>query len=442
MRIKILFFLFLLLREISLNSSFENSEYFPLLDNNISFSMNLDNEDSNFYSTKEFDHLIDSFMHRYKITGASVAISNKERLIYAKGFGIADKETGEYVQPGHIFRIASISKLITAVGILKLFENGKLALGSKVFGQEGILNDDKFLNYKDPKFEKITISNLLNHTAGLSTSQDIPIFNSLSITKEMNLNNPVYIDDLIEYSLNRKLRSIPGKRYSYSNLGYAILGKVIERISGMPYEDYITMEILKPLGIKDMHLGKNFYQEKFSNEVMYFEPPGTPKCLSFDGSGEMVPLPYGGNNIELLGAAGGWVASSSELLRFITAIDGFDHQNDILSKNTIEMMTNSNSAGNGLFGWMGADNSGTWWRTGTFTGTTALVVRQENGINWIILMNTSNNKRKGLHSLLYHTMNKATARNNEWPDIDLFFEKNHNAFWPNDLIAASNKKIN
>jgi CubicO group peptidase (beta-lactamase class C family) len=387
--------------------------------------MNLSNRDSDNPGTQGIDLLIKSFLEKNHIMGASVAITDNEKLVYAKGFGIANNETGEIVQPGHLFRIASVSKLITAVAILHLYEQGLISLTDTVFGKNGILNDPRFLSFKDPRVGQITIKDLLNHTGGWSKRMGDPIFNPVYIAGKMNSKSISDLDMIIEYSLGEKLSYKPGAHYSYSNFGYAVLGRVIERVSKMKYEDYVIMNILRPAGIYDMHIGHNLYQEKFPNEVKYYEPAGSAYCLSVDGSENMVPMAYGGNDLNLLGAAGGWVVSAPELAKFITYIDGFDNQPDILRKETIFMMTNHEKAGAGLFGWRGADNHGTWWRTGTLSGTTALVMRQENGINWVIILNTSAYKRNRLHSRLSYTMFASVYRTKEWPEINLFNTKNN-----------------
>lgn len=83
-------------------------------------------------------------------------------------------------------------------------------------------------------------------------------------------------------------------------------------------------------------------------------------------------------------------------------------------------MANHELAGAGLFGWRGADKHGTWWRTGTLTGTTALVMRQENGVNWVILLNSSSYRRNRLHARLSRTMFSSVYSTKNWPDINLF----------------------
>ncbi|GAH01144.1 unnamed protein product, partial [marine sediment metagenome] len=143
---------------------------YPSLPNNeeVPFSLLLDNQYSDFEGTENIDREVNAFIKRWKIEGASLAVTKNERLVYAKGFGTANKQTGEEVKPGHLFRIASVSKLITAVAIMRLYEEGQLELDDPVFGESGILNDSVFVNYVDPRVEEITVRHLLNHTAGWS----------------------------------------------------------------------------------------------------------------------------------------------------------------------------------------------------------------------------------------------------------------------------------
>ncbi len=361
----VLFFFIFFFGEIAFSFSDKVTSNSTIQDENISFALNLENSDSDFGYTEQVDVLMNSFLEKYQIKGASVAVTIHDSLVYAKGFGYANEETGEKVQPGHLFRIASVSKLITAVAIMKLYEQKVLDLDETVFGPEGILNESAFLDYKDKRVEQITIRDFLNHTGGWDRMKGDPMFNSLYIARIMHADPPADLDLVIRYVLSQPLSFDPGTTYSYSNFGYAVLGKIIQEKTGVPYEDYVVMNILKPLGINDMHIGHSHYYEKYPNEVRYYEPAGSSNVPEFDGSGRMVPAVYGGDNIELLGAAGGWVASAPELARFIAVIDGHQGKPDILENETIHMMTDPMEAGTGLFGWRGSDNYGTWWRTGT-----------------------------------------------------------------------------
>lgn len=405
--------------EIALTFS-DKSYPFLIEDEEVAFSLKLENEFSELPETEIIDKYVSNFVKTWKIKGASVAVTQDEELIYAKGFGFANQENNEEVIPGHLFRIASVSKLITATAVMKLYEEGVLKLDDKVFGSKGILHTGIFPEYADKRLERIEVRHLLNHTSGWSRRSADPMFISLYIARKMDLEPPLQIDPVVEYAISKKLYYEPGTRYSYSNLGYAILGLIIEEKTGVPYEDYVMMNILKPIGIHDMHLGKSYLHEKYPNEVRYYATGKTQKAYSVNGSGDYVPIYYGGNNIELLGPAGGWVSSAPELAKFLTAIDGFSAQPDILKPETLEMMTDPNMAGRGLYGWRGNDSRGTWWRTGYFYGSTALMVRQQDGINWVILLNTSTYKQSRIHRYVSSMMFSAVNRVKEWPDQDLF----------------------
>jgi len=421
--------------------TFSDKGYPSLLgDKEVPFSLMLDNEFSDYEETEVIDRNVDAFIKRWKIRGASLAITKDERLVYAKGFGIANGETGEQVIPGHLFRIASVSKLVTAVAVMKLHEEGLLDLDARVFGPEGILSDSIYLDYRDSRIEEITIRHLLNHTAGWSRYSGDPMFSSLYIAHKMDVEAPAGFSDVLRFALSRRLNYRPGSRYSYSNLGYAILGEIVARKSGMPYQDYVVMNLLKPLDIHDMHIGRSYYQDKYPNEVRYHSSTGKMTVHSMDGSGEVVPIYYGGNNIELLGPAGGWVASAPELIKFLTAVDGFTEQPDILAPETIEQMTDPNLAGRGLFGWRGSDRHGTWWRTGYLTGSSALMVRQQDGLNWVVMLNTSTYKHSRIHRYVSAMMFTTVNRVKHWPSIDLFTMDTDQ---PNPIteIPATNPKL-
>ncbi|UCH14946.1 MAG: beta-lactamase family protein [Bacteroidales bacterium] len=414
-------FIILFFGEIAITFSYKGESNRNTPVNEITpLSYRLTNELSSNSSMASIDSIFEDFIKRKKIKGASVALTKDSKLIYAKGFGLADEETGTMVEPKHVFRIASVSKLITAVTIMKIAEEGMIEINDHVFGPEGILNDSVYLNYKDKRVEEITILNLLNHTSGWNNKKDDPLFQSLSIARKMNVEPPADIETIIKYYLQKNLYYNPGTRYSYSNFGYAVLGKVIEKVTGMSYEDYVQFAILHPIGIYDMHVGKSSFSERFKNEVCYYVQGRDSRVYSFDGSGKLAPQVYGGNNIELLSAAGGWVASAPELMKLIVAIDGFPEKPDILSDETVKLMTMASRRTRKLIGWRGADGYGTWWRTGTLAGTSALIMRNKNGINWVVLMNTSTKGKSKIHNEISKIMFKAVKSVEEWPDYDLF----------------------
>jgi CubicO group peptidase (beta-lactamase class C family) len=350
----------------------------------------------------------------------SVAVTKDGRLVYAKGFGYADEQNNEPVYAHHQFRLASVSKLVTAIAIMQLNEQEKFDLDDPVFGPTGILNDSTYRYYSDPRIEKITIRHLLTHTAGWSKRAGDPMFQTHLVARKMKTGLPVTNETTIQFVLKKKLNYEPGSKYSYSNVGYVILGKVIEKITKMTYEDYVKMNILYPLEIYDMQLGNSFYEEKTDNEVTYYENRSYGKVLAYNSNRNYVSRIYGGSDIKSLGAAGGWISSPAGLLRLVTAIDGFDTKPDMLKPESIRIMTSKDNDEGQPIGWKGSDSYGTWWRTGTLTGMSVLVTRQRNGINWIVAMNSTTVKKSHIHSETFRMMTGAISKVRSWPQYDLF----------------------
>lgn len=383
-------------------------------------SLRLTNNLSAYESMQGLDKQIEYFINRWNIVGASVAVVKDERLIYTKGFGYADQENNIKVEPKHLFRLASVSKLITATAIMKLVEDEKLSLSDTIFGINGILNQEKYSNIKDDKVKQITVENLLNHTAGWTNKKGDPMFLNQSIAKKMDKELPIDFETIVQYVLeNRKLDYKPGKKSVYSNFSYALLGLVIEEVTQKNYEEFVITDVLNPLGIYDMHLGSSLAEERYENEVKYYGLKGERKVLSSFGTGEYVPKYYGGNSMETLGAAGAWVASPSEIMKLIVAIDGFNMRKDMLSEESINKMTKS-SKHIRPFGWTGTDNNGYWWRTGTLSGTSALLKREKNGISWILIINTTPKYGARFPVQINKTMIRGLATVDDWPSYDLF----------------------
>lgn len=385
-------------------------------------SLSLENEYSYLYDLKEVDSAVNDLLKDWRIAGASVAIAREGRLVYAKGFGFADKEAGETVSPNHVFRIASVSKLVTAVAVMKLTEEGKIDIDDKVFGEEGILNDSIYLTIADKKMKDISVRDLLYHQGGWSSRSADIMFEPVMVAKAMGTPAPASPETIIRYALKQRLPYKPGTVYSYSNLGYTMLGKVIEKASGLEYEDYVSEYVLEPLGIYGMQIGGNLRENKCDNEVTYYDYDGSGLRLSCYGTGEMVPKTYGGTNITALSAAGGWIASPAQMMQLLVAIDGFDTTPDILSKKSIEEMTTPAKPIRTGMGWMYI-NDNDWVRTGTLAGSSALVVRKDDETSYMVVVNTSTWTGPRFTSEIKRTMEKALENVNNWPAHDLFEKK-------------------
>ncbi len=379
----------------------------------------LTNQLSDTSTTEKLDAQIERFMRQWEIKGASLAIMKDEKLIYAKGYGWANQEMEEHTEVKHIFRIASLSKLITAVAIMKLHEDGLIDLSDKIFGPDGLLDNPDFQEYRDKKAENITVEHLLRHKGGFGTRGGDPMFSLSLISNRLGFGRALTQDELVSYVLSQRLRFAPGTATSYSNFGYLLLSMVVERVTGIGYEQYVKSNILYPNGIYDMHLACNLFEERYPNEVKYYEPSNEEPIPSYDGSGILKPRCYGGNDIRLLSGAGAWVASPVELLKFVSMIDGRENVKDILSAQSISHMTSS-SASTLPIGWAKCTSSGSWTRTGTLSGTSALIKYNANGYSWVFITNTSSWKGSRFPRNIEQFFRGAMQKVSEWPQRDLF----------------------
>ena len=373
---------------------------------------------SDFSHSDYIERQVNRFLNKWELKGASLAIIKDEKLVYAEGFGEADFN-GRPVLPGNLFRVASVSKLITAIAIMDLVEKGRLSLSDKVFGPGAIIDNQYFQKVRDKKLYNITIRELLAHSGGWSQRYGDPAFNSISIAQKVGDTPPANMETYFKYVAGRRLSFPPGTQFSYSNMGYMFLGEVISTVTGKSYEDFVREEVLIPNGILDMHIGHSARSEKCPNEVDYFEQRGSREIYDYKGSGTLVPKSYGGNPIELLGAAGGWICSSVELARLMVLIDGHPEIKDILSQETIHKMTDSTYA-KGPLGWLVTTDYGNWVRTGSMAGSVAMLKRQSNGMSWVFLSNTSSWKGSKFTYEINRLIQRINHRVKQWPEQDLF----------------------
>lgn len=314
----------------------------------------------------------EAFMTKFSVPGLSVAIARQGVLVYNEAFGLADREQRQALTPSHLFRIASVSKPITSVGIFTLIEKGKINLQDTVFGRGGILGND----YGTPPYKtyirEVTVDHLLTHSAGGWPNDDSdPMFQF-----------PQYSHaELISWTLdNLPLQHPPGEHFAYSNFGYCVLGRIIEKVTQVPYEEYIRREVLRPCGIDQMQIAGNTRDVRAPNEVIYYEQNAAD--------------PYS-MNVRRMDSHGGWLASSSDLVRFAVNIGGIKSQPGLLRSDSITTMVTPGPANpradevKYARGWNVRNNGrGNWWHAGSLPGTTSILVRTARGFCWSALTNT------------------------------------------------------
>lgn len=332
---------------------------------------------------RELDELIYNYKTRYDIAGVSYAISSTEKseILYKKGIGFAIVEEQERVRPDHLFRLASVSKQFTALCVMKLVDEGLLSVEDKVFGREGILKDE--FNAVPERATLVTVRHLLDHTSGWTSNPD-PMFTSSFRGWTLH--------QLIQHVLGLQ-QNIPGAGYSYYNLGYGMLGMVIEKVTGKPYEVYLK-EVLAKAGISDIHVGGDRSGRR-PNEVVYYSQDGTNGY---------------GNNMEVIAAAGGVIASTEQMLKLLTYIDGRNNVPDILSPETRKLMFTKSSTASATsstfyaLGWRGGHRlfPDSFYHGGNLAGTATMWVVGPQ-YNVVLLLN-SRSYKDGFDDNMYYLM--------------------------------------
>jgi CubicO group peptidase (beta-lactamase class C family) len=377
-----------------------------------------------------FEARIPQLMTKWGIPGGSVAVVKDERLVFAKGYGSADREANAPVTTASLFRVASLSKPLTAAAVLRLLQEGRLSLDDPVFR--------KYLSPApppgmpvDPRLFQVTVRHLLEHAGGWDREAGFdPMFYSREIAAALKKPGPSSAGDIIKFMSGQPLDFAPGARYDYSNFGYCVLGRVIEKITGKTYHEALQELVLGPAGITGMTLGRTRLEDAAAGEVRYYDFSGAdPAASVFPPGTAKVPGPYGGFYIEAMDAHGGWLASATDLLKFLVRIDGRTRKADILEASTVQTMIArpdlsdwSGAATYYALGWqirpVGGDAN--WWHTGSLPGTTSILVRAANGLAWAGLFNSRPLDADGFALELDRTFWDAVGAVTAWPETDLF----------------------
>jgi N-acyl-D-amino-acid deacylase len=381
-----------------------------------------------------FDRLAQSLMKKYNLPGGAIAVMKDGKLVFARGYGYANRDTREPVQPDSAFRVASLSKPITSAAVLKLVEEGKLHLDDKVVD---ILSDLQPLPnaQPDPRFANITVRELLWHAGGWNSATSFdPMFMSLQIAAATQTKPPAGPWQIARYMRGQPLQFAPGTQYAYSNFGYCVLGRVIEKITGEPYEKFVREKILKPIGITRMRIGASLDGKQAPGEVRYYTSKDELAKNAFPNGLEKVPLPYGGFHLEAMDAHGGWIASAIDLARFAAALN--DPKHCPLKPLTLEAMyapppapvsRKSDGSLESVYygcGWQvrpaGQNGKPNYWHNGSLPGTNTWLVRRGDGLSWAMLFNQRSEDKKLPDSAIDSALHRAADAVEKWPDHDLF----------------------
>ena len=279
-------------------------------------------------SVPEIDAYAQDFLSKWDVPGAAYAVVWQGRLVVAAGYGYADLARTQPVRPEHLFRVASVSKPITAVATLKAVEEGLITLDTKAFDVLADLLPPT--GPADARLLDITVADLLHHTSGFTLyNLSDPFRRTKEVASAMGTSNPPASEAIVGFMARQPLGFAPGEGFAYTNVGFVTLGRIIERAAGMPYEEYVRAQIFSPMGITQARIGFARQAERLDGEVEY-DSRGIVWPSIFDGEGN-VPAAYGGVHTRAFDASSGWVLSAVDLARFAASVDGAATVPDLLS---------------------------------------------------------------------------------------------------------------
>jgi D-alanyl-D-alanine carboxypeptidase len=310
------------------------------------------------------DALVKSYLSAYDVPGLSLAYGTGQRILFIRAYGLADRHDQAPVSPQSLFRIASLSKSFTSAAVFTLVEAGQLRTSDHVFGPAGILSSFVLPQHAD-ELQVITVEHLLTHTAGgWSNKEHDPMFH------ETDRDRTVFLQRTLD---SYPLEFAPGTHYAYSNFGYFLLGRVIEKVTGMPYGEYVQNHVLAPLGITDMQLGR---KKPAPGEAHYY------------GQGRDDPYSV---PIELHDANGGWIATPTDLVHFALGVFSADDNAGaprLLKTETLRQLTHGSVANpEYACGWR-VSPDGNCSHSGGFDGSASFLMHRRDGLAWAVLVNT------------------------------------------------------
>ena len=351
------------------------------------------------------DTKVNNWMTTSGMPGMTIAISKNGKMVYKKAYGIGDKEATTAVTNDSRFRMASVSKLLTSVAVMKLVEKGSVSMDQKVFGTGALLGTTYGTQPYSANVQAVTVSQLLHHTSGgWGNASNDPAFFDINWSSAK-----VFDSTLVKLPL-----ATPGSVFNYSNFNYMVLARIIEKVSGKTYEQFVKDEILTPVGATQTAIAGKTLAERKTNEVKYYGQAGDATWA------------YDKMDFARADGAMGWMGTSTDLLRFANAVDSSATRPDILSGATIKtMVTNSpNSTGFGFnfgSGWVVEANEWFWW--GSLPGTFGILYRNGNGICIAALANSrmQPNATNSLNTFINNIINYvAFDQSIPWQNIDQF----------------------
>ena len=308
------------------------------------------------------DEVVKRFMQRHNVRAATVAVRKDGSLIHSAGY--------TWAEPGYpltaddsLFRLASVSKAFACAGIQQLVDDGDLNLDDAIFPLLGITQAALSTQQPSRWINDISVRHCVDLQGGwdAQAASFDAVFSMRKIARDLGLPGRASAWDIARYMYGEPLQFEPGTQSVYANIGYVLLGLVVEKISGQPFIDYVGTNVLNPIGATDVFVGATLRQDKRPNEVQY-DDPNLGESAWDPYSEALVPSCYGGEGwvVESMATGGGLIASGPAVTQFINhnAVWGLDGR----------------AAG--------------FARSGGMAGVASLAVSRHDGIDWCYIFNT------------------------------------------------------
>jgi CubicO group peptidase (beta-lactamase class C family) len=259
-----------------------------------------------------------NFMTTHSFEAGTIALMKNSKMVLRQGYGWRDTNKTIVIHPDNLFRLASVSKTITGSAINKLVSAGQISASTKVYSYLGIQPWGGVLG--DNRITNITVQHLLDHAGGWNRNTSPvgdAVFSTIQISGNMGLGFPAAPTNVISWMFSKPLDFTPGAASIYSNFGYDVLGRVLEKASGKSYVNYLQQDLLGPYGITNIVLSRSRPRDLDPWEIWYGDSPTLyPSAVDYP-TNLFVRWADGGGYYESFDAFGGLSASAPALCRYM-----------------------------------------------------------------------------------------------------------------------------
>jgi CubicO group peptidase (beta-lactamase class C family) len=265
---------------------------------------------------------MEDFLARENISGGALAVTQGGRLIFAQGYGLANRATGENFQPDTLTRIGSLSKFLTATTLLRHGEKTGLDNRARMFGPGGLL-PEPIPDGADPRLGDVRLEHFFTMSSGWSAEADASgPFAALAVLAKTERPLPASASLVTAAMLGRPLAAAPGTTYEYLNISPIFLAEVLQNRTGKSYEAAVRDLVLDPLGLRAPRVGQTRAADRQLGEAVYEST--LPEFASLYPGDGLVPLAYcyGLLDLPLIAPTGGWVFSAVDFALFFSHAAG------------------------------------------------------------------------------------------------------------------------